>query len=95
MYIPYKYFSLDQIVEFNLQNLHVIVELTNGIYGLPQTCFLAQRRLFNHLAKNGYTQCPNTVYLFQQSSRSTKFTLIFDNFAIKYAQPEDLQHLLL
>jgi hypothetical protein len=98
MYIPYKYFLQDQIIEFNLQSLqhhgHVMVELTNGIYELPQAGILAQRHLFTQLANNGYSQCPNIVCLFQHSLLATKSTLVVDDFAIKYAQPEDLQHLL-
>ena len=72
----------------------VLVEVTGGIYGLPQAALLAQERLNKHLAKNGYLPTENTPCLYKHVSRSTMFTLIVDDFGIKYNCPEDLEHFL-
>ena len=72
----------------------VILQVNKGMYGLVQAGRLAQEKLLPHLAKHGYLQCPLTPMLFRHSSRSTAFTLIVDDFCIKYVGMEDLQHLL-
>ena len=36
------------------RNDRVLVEITKGIYGLPQASLLAKRRLDAHLSANGY-----------------------------------------
>jgi hypothetical protein len=70
------------------------MELHKSIYGLPQAGILSQRRLIDHLAFHGYTECPNTTCLFRHATRTTKFTLIVDDFAVKYDNKDDADHLL-
>jgi hypothetical protein len=72
----------------------VVVEVNKGIYGLPQAGKLAQDRLITHLAKHGYNQAPNTPCLFRHSSNSVAFTLVVDDFGIKYTHDKDADHLL-
>jgi hypothetical protein len=75
-------------------NNAVIVQVNKGIYGLPQAGKLAQDRLIEHLAKHGYHQAPNTPCLFKHISNSVAFTLVVDDFGIKYTHDEDADHLL-
>ena len=75
-------------------NNAVVVEVNKGIYGLPQAGKLAQDRLIKHLAKHGYHQATNTPCLFRHTSNSVAFTLVVDDFGIKYTNDADADHLL-
>ncbi len=72
----------------------VMVEITKGIYGLPQAGRLAQEKLVKHLAQHGYTASDDTPCLFSHTEHPTKFTLVVDDFAIKYNSEAGLDHLL-
>ena len=63
------------------------------MYGLPQAGLLAQQRLIAHLAQYGYHETA-TLCLFRHASNGTAFTLVVDDFGIKYATPEGAQHLI-
>jgi hypothetical protein len=76
------------------ENGVVIVSVHKGIYGLPQAGRLAQDRLVKHLANNGYHQAPNTPCLFKHANNSVTFTLVVDDFGIKYISTDDADHLL-
>ena len=86
------------ITEYNMRqyahNNAVVVEVNKGIYGLPQAGKLAQDRLIAHLAKHGYHQAPNTPCLFRHITNSVSFTLVVDDFGIKYTKDADADHLL-
>ena len=88
----------DVIQKYNMRDFEhngaVIVEVHKGIYGLPQAGKLAQDRLVKHLAAHGYHQAKNTPCLFQHETNSVTFTLVVDDFGIKYTHDEDADHLL-
>ena len=71
-----------------------MVCITKGIYGLPQAGRLANLKLVALLGKHGYHQCPNTPLLFRHVTSSVCFTLVTDDFAIKYTARADVDHLL-
>ena len=58
-------------------NDKVLVEITGGMYGLPQAGLLAQRDLVKHLAAHGYHET-QTSCLFRHKTRDIAFTLIVD-----------------
>ena len=64
------------------------------MYGLPQAGLLAQRQLEKLLAKHGYTQDKFVPCLYSHVSRPIHFTLVVDDFGIKYRNREDVEHLL-
>jgi hypothetical protein len=74
---------------------HVMVAITKGMYGLPQAGILAQERLLNHLSKHGYRPVPNTPCLLRHDTRDVVFSLVVDDFGIKYKHQADAEHLLL
>jgi hypothetical protein len=86
------------ITAYNFQHLaptdSVIAEISKGIYGLPHAGKLAQDRLIKHLATAGYTLTSTTTCLFRHTSRPIMFTLVVDDFGIKYAADEHRDHLL-
>ena len=84
--------------KYNLEQLadgdSVMMEITKGIYGLPEAGKLAHERLKLHLAAHGYHQAPNTTCLFRHESRPTTFALIVDDFLVKTNSNENMEHLL-
>jgi hypothetical protein len=71
-----------------------MVEISQGIYGLPQAGRLAQEKLSRLLALHGYTEAPSTPCLYRHATRPIAFTLVVDDFAIKYRDKTDAEHLL-
>ena len=101
--VEYMRISLDHIPKdvqerYNLpeyaHNGAVYMEIAKSIYGLPQAGRQAQDRLVKHLREHGYHQCKNTPSLFRHSTRSIAFTLVVDDFGIKYTKEADLEHFL-
>ena len=98
MRVPIKYIPLATQRKHNLAHLihngYVIMQLNKGIYDLKQAGRLAQQRMIKHLAAHGYVQSTHTPCLFTHESNSVKFTLVVDDFGVKYQRPEDATHLL-
>ena len=98
MWIPFKFFSTSLVALYRLDTLQrnglVLMQLNKSIYGLPQAGILSQQRLVNHIKTYGYTECENTSCLFQHQTRHTNFTLVVDNFLVKYDSEHDANHLL-
>ena len=98
MRISLKHIPLDVQERYNIASMvhngYVLMEISKGIYGLPQAGKLAQDRLVAHLAKNGYIQCVNTPCLFVHQTNGVAFTLVVDDFLIKYSDRKDADHLL-
>ena len=97
MLISLKQLSSTIIDKFNLRPLayknNVMVKITKGMYGLAQAGRLAQDRMVPHLAKHGYLQSTETPMLFKHATRPIAFTLIVDDFGIKYTDRADAEHL--
>jgi hypothetical protein len=77
-----------------IHNNSVTVEIRKGMYGLPQAGILAHDRLVEHLARHGYVKAPHTAGLFRHVTRPIQFTLVVDNFGVKYTGTENAQHLI-
>ena len=76
--------------EYNLQEKatadgHIYVEVRRGMYGLPQAGLIAQEELEQRLNKNGYYQSKLVPGLWLHKWRPISFTLVADNFGVKYA----------
>ena len=69
MRISAKQASQKFIEQNNLQDMcmdgYYYVEISKGIYGLPQAGLLAQEKLINLLKSKGYHMAPNTPCLFK------------------------------
>ena len=98
MRINLKHIPVDIQERYNIADMvhndHVIMEISRSIYGLPQAGKLSQDRLVAHLAKHGYTQCTNTPCLFVHCSNGVAFTLVVDDFLIKFKERAAADHLL-
>ena len=64
------------------------------MYGFKQATVLAFDNLVTNLAAHGYTPIPNTIGIWQHSTRRTKFCLCVDELGVKYFNQEDANHLL-
>ena len=77
-----------------VHNGFVYCEIRKGMYGLPQAGRIAYEGLMEHLKPYGYAPVPHTPGLWRHESRPTLFTLIVDDFAVKYLSKDDANHLL-
>ena len=81
------------LLEPYLTNTSILLEVNQGMYGLPQAGYLAQRRLISHLAKHEYHET-STPCLFRHSTNGTTFALVVDDFGVKYCTDAAAEHLI-
>lgn len=62
----------------------VYVEVMGCLYGMKQAGYIANKEIVEHLSNNGYTQAPNTPCLFRHHTDDIEFTLITDDFGVRY-----------
>ncbi len=86
-----KQYKLAEKVDFNG---YVYIEVQKGMYGLPQAGILAQQLLEKRLNAHGYSQSKAVPGLWMHTTRPISFTLVVDNFGIKYVGKEHVLHLL-
>ena len=89
----------DAIIEqYNLtplfHNGYVYVEIRRGMYGLPQAGRLANDQLIAFLQPHGYAPCPLTPGLWKHATRDIVFSLVVDDFGIRYNDRADADHLI-
>ena len=94
-----KNFPQDVIDEYKLMEKvtpdgYVFVEARKGVYGLPQAGILAQELLEERLAKKGYHQSKITPGFWTHEWRPICFSLVVDDFGVKYVGREHAEHLL-
>jgi hypothetical protein len=100
----YLRFHLDFIPEeikiaYNLyeladENGYVYAEINKGMYGLPQAGLLANKLLEKRLNTHGYYQHRHTPGLWAHRTRPVQFTLVVDDFGVKYVGNEHAEHLI-
>ena len=76
------------------KNGFVYVEIRKAIYGLPQAGALANKQLKEKLKPHGYYEVPHTPGLWRHISRPISFTLVVNNFGVKYFSKEHADHLI-
>jgi hypothetical protein len=65
------------------------------MYGLPQACQIANEQLTKFLAPHGYAPVPTiTPGLWQHTTHDIAFTLVVDDFSVKYTKRADAEHLM-
>ena len=67
-----------------VKNGNIYMQIERGIYGLPQSGILFNKLLQKRLAPYGYYEMPHSSGLWKHTSRPISFTLVIDNFGIKY-----------
>jgi hypothetical protein len=85
------------IQKYNLNALAVdgwvYIEIRKGMYGLKQAGLLANKLLQTHLAPFCYYPVRHTPGLWLQKTRHIYFTLVNDDFAVKYVGKHHAEHL--
>jgi len=64
------------------------------VWGLPQAGILANKLLRKRLKPHGYYECINTPGLWQHATRPITFSLVVDDFGVKYVGKEHVDHLI-
>eukprot|EP00957_Ditylum_brightwellii_P208064 15355690-Ditylum_brightwellii.AAC.1 len=64
------------------------------MYALPQASILANKLLTECLATKGYKPCRHTLGLWKHKWRPVWFSLVVDNFGVKYVRKQHAMHLV-
>jgi hypothetical protein len=87
----------------SMKNLHHLLddkdrilccEIRKGMYGLQQAGRLAYVKLIAHLKPAGYIRAGITPGLFRHTTNAIVFSLVFDDFGIRYTDKNDTQHFI-
>ena len=62
--------------------------------GLKESGCIANEDVIDHLASFDYHESKCTKGLFKHTTRDISFTLVVDDFGIKWTKKEDLNHLI-
>ena len=71
----------------------IYVEANKGIYGLPQAGLIANELIKRRLNKYGHYQRKLVPGLWKYDFRPVQFTLVVDDFGVKYVGKEHVLHL--
>ena len=96
--IPINLIPDEIIQQYDLTSLQdhngwVYMEVRKGMYGLPQAGILANDLLSQRLKEHGYYQMRHTDSLWSHTSRPITFSLVVDDFGVKYTNKADVLHL--
>ena len=85
-----KHYNLDPLTVDG----YVYARINQAWYGLKQGGKIAHNDLVQHLRKHGYVRAGKTDGLFTHITRNISFTLVVDDFGIKYTNEADVHHLI-
>jgi hypothetical protein len=92
-----SHFPKETIQKYNLNALAVdgwvYIEIRKGMYGLKQAGLLANQLLQTRLAPFGNYPARHTPGLWLHKTRPISFTLVVDDFAVKYVGKHHAEHL--
>jgi hypothetical protein len=98
MRMPLEIFPIWIQEQYNLKMLafkeFVHLEMQKAVWGLPQAGILANKRLQHKLMPFGYFEHVSTPGLWYHKSRPISFTLVVYDFGVKYANQDDIDHLI-
>ncbi len=89
----------DVIAQYKLNKIatsegYIYCEIQKGMYGLPQAGIIAQQLLEERLEKDSYCQSKTTPGLWTHDTHPISFSLVVNDFGVKYVGEENAQHLL-
>jgi hypothetical protein len=98
MKIPLALFPIWIVEQYNLlqhaKNGMVHIDMRQAVWGLPQAGILANKKLRRKLAPHGYHEHENTPGLWYHDTRPISFTLVVDDFGVKYVGKQHADHLI-
>ena len=77
-----------------VHNGYVYCEIQRGVYEIPQAGKLAYNQLVRKLETHSYAPCRHTPGLWSQKCRPILFSLVVDNFGVKYIGRVHAKHLV-
>ena len=99
----YMFIAKNQIPESTLteygSKIHwrddkTMVQLNNSLYGLPQAGKVSADKVIHLLSRHGYTQCAHTPCLYTHATNGLYFTLVVDDYLLKYHDKAAAEHLI-
>ncbi len=98
MKIPLALFPAWTIEQYNLNNMAldgwIYIKMSRAVWGLPQAGILTNKCLCRKLAPFGYYESVNAPGLWCHESQPLTYTLVVDDFGVKFVNKEDLDHLI-
>jgi hypothetical protein len=92
-----SWFLEDIVNKYNLNELAVdgwvYIEIIKGMYGLKQEGLLANQLLQTRLAPFGFYPARHAPWLWLHKTRPISFSLLVDDFAVKYVGKQHADHL--
>ena len=92
--IPSEVISFYNLHKKTNSNGWVYVRIKNALYGLKEAGKLANDDLKKNLARHRYIPVTHTLGLFRHITRPISFTLVTDDFGVKYVNKTDAEHLV-
>jgi hypothetical protein len=97
MHLPLAIIPEEIIQAYDLRalayNSWVNIEIRKSMYGLPQASKLANDLLQERLAQHGYHPVQHTHGLWRHDTHPIAFSLVVDDFGVKYVGEENACHL--
>jgi hypothetical protein len=98
MVINLSYLPQETIDKYNLielaQDGKVNIKIQKGVYGLPHAGILVNELLQRNIAKDGYRPTQHTHGLWKHDTRPISFSLVVDDFGVKYVGREHAEQLM-
>jgi hypothetical protein len=91
--LPQETIEKYDLIELS-QDRKVYIKIQKGMYGLPQAGILANELLQRNLAKDGYRPTPHTHCLWTHDTHPISFSLVVDDFGVKYVGRKHAEHLM-
>ncbi len=92
--LPPKRIKKQYNIDTHARDGFVFLEILQAVRGLLQAGILANKLLCKRLKPHGYYECVNNPGLWRHATRPITFSLVFDNFGIKYVGKEHADHLI-
>ena len=83
-------YNVDQFID---KDGYVYCEINGAMYGLKAAGYIANKDLEKHLAPFGYYPSKMTAGLWFHKTRPISFCLVVDDFAVKWINRKDADHL--
>ena len=100
----YTRFAISEIPQeiidkYNLKRIvhedgYCYTEIRKALYGLQEPAYIANVKLKRILGLEGYVPSKFTTGLSTHKTREIAFSLVVDNFGVRYKKKEDVEHLL-
>jgi hypothetical protein len=91
--LPQETIDKYNLIELS-QDGKVYIKIQKGMYNLPQAGILTNELLQRNLAKDGYRPTTHTHGLWTHDTPPISFSLVVDDFGVKYAGREHAEHLM-